>query len=145
LRPAASGWLQTRADGIQINAGKTIKAAQARESRIRLELNDGSAEFDHVVLATGYRVDIARLGVLAGGLLRKIALQDGYPVLSRGFESSVSGLHFVGCSALGSFGPLPRFVAGCGFAAQRIAKACRAPSVRNARQALSRTVIEMPS
>ena len=47
------------------------------------------------------------------------------PVLSGGFESSVDGLHFIGASAVASFGPLLRFIAGAGFAARRIARAVR--------------------
>jgi hypothetical protein len=39
---------------------------------------------------------------------------DRYPKLSTGFQSSVRGLHFVGASAAGSFGPLMCFIAGAG-------------------------------
>jgi len=45
------------------------------------------------------------------------------PVLSAGLESSAPGLHFVGASAVGSFGPLLRFIAGAGFAARHVTKA----------------------
>jgi hypothetical protein len=57
----------------------------------------------------------------------------GYPVLDRGFESSVPGLHVVGAPAMESFGPLMRFVAGTGYAARavtrRVAGAARAEPV----------------
>jgi hypothetical protein len=49
-------------------------------------------------------------------------LVNGYPVLDRGFQSSVSGLHFVGAPAAWSFGPLMRFVAGTGFAARALTR-----------------------
>jgi hypothetical protein len=42
--------------------------------------------------------------------------------LSAEFESSVAGLHFAGASAVASFGPLLRFIAGAGFAARRITR-----------------------
>jgi hypothetical protein len=42
------------------------------------------------------------------------------PLLNAGFESSVSGLHFVAAAAVASFGPLLRFIAGAGFAARRV-------------------------
>ena len=45
------------------------------------------------------------------------------PVLNSRFESSVPGLYFVGISSLRAFGPLYRFVAGCGAAARRVAGA----------------------
>ncbi|MGA8357285.1 MAG: hypothetical protein WB772_08045 [Xanthobacteraceae bacterium] len=45
--------------------------------------------------------------------------------MSGGFESSVDGLHFIDASAVASFGPLLRFIAGAGFAARRIAQTVR--------------------
>ena len=44
----------------------------------------------------------------------------GVPRLTRSFESSVKGLHFVGPIAAPEFGPLVRFVAGTEFAAERV-------------------------
>jgi len=114
LRAAASAWLRLRADGVRINVGRTVREARASGGRIALHLDNGVGTFDHVVLATGYKTDIAKLGVLSPELLRRIALRENFPVLSSGFESSVPGLHFLGSPAVGSFGPLPRFVAGCG-------------------------------
>ena len=95
--------------------------------RIALRLDDGSrVEADHVLLATGYRIDIARFGIFAPELLRRIERMDGSPALAAGLESSVPGLHFVGSSAVMSFGPLMRFVAGAGHAARAVARAARA-------------------
>jgi len=79
--------------------------------------------FDHVVLGTGYRIDIARIGILSPALLGKIACADGSPLLRTGLESSVSKLHFVGSYAVKSFGPLMRFVAGAPYAARAVASA----------------------
>ncbi|MGY3331466.1 hypothetical protein ACVILI_004483 [Mesorhizobium sp. USDA 4775] len=55
-------------------------------------------------------------------MLAAIARRDGLPLLSAGFESSIPGLHFVGASAVGSFGPLMRFTAGTPFAARTVAR-----------------------
>jgi len=82
--------------------------------------------FDHVVLATGYRIDIAKLGILSPALLDTIKRSGGYPMLSAGFESTAPGLHFAGSSALMSFGPLMRFVWGAGYAARAVTRAVRA-------------------
>jgi len=41
---------------------------------------------------------------------------DGFPVLNRGLESSIPGLHFLGKPAAWSFGPLLGFVSGAEFA-----------------------------
>ncbi|MFD5812821.1 NAD(P)-binding domain-containing protein [Streptomyces sp. NPDC127038] len=76
---------------------------------------------DHLLLATGYRVDVGRLTLLAPELRREIETFRGAPRLSSGFESSVPGLFFTGLAAAPTFGPVLRFVAGTGFAARRLA------------------------
>jgi hypothetical protein len=53
-------------------------------------------------------------------LLKQLEIVDGYPVLKRGLESSIPGLHFVGKSAAWSFGPLVGFVSGTEFAASEL-------------------------
>jgi hypothetical protein len=73
-----------------------------------------------VLLGTGYRIDIAKLGILGPDLLREVACRDGVPTLAAGFESTVPGLHFVGASAVASYGPLMRFIAGTTFAAREL-------------------------
>jgi len=123
LRPAATAWLRPRSGGMKINAGRVVVEARAQGERVSLRLDDGtSTSFDHVMLATGYRIDVAKLGILDAELLGRIACIDGSPVLAAGFESSVPGLHFVGASAVRSFGPLMRFVAGTGYAARAVVR-----------------------
>jgi hypothetical protein len=63
---------------------------------------------DHVMLATGYQVDISRYEFSGTKLLKQLRIRDGSPELNTGFESSLPGLHFVGASAAYSFGPLCR-------------------------------------
>jgi hypothetical protein len=46
---------------------------------------------------------------------------DGFPHLGKGFESSVSGLHFLGAPAAWSYGPLMYFVSGTRFSARNLA------------------------
>jgi FAD-dependent urate hydroxylase len=85
-------------------------------------LDDGSRRHvGHVLLATGYDVDIARYRFLAPALLEAIARRGGYPKLRRSFMTSVPGLRIVGAPAAWSYGPLMRFVAGTEFAAPRVA------------------------
>ena len=128
LRPAASAWLRQRAQGMHFNAGRLVVAAKPQGSKIALSLDDGSSSvFDHVMLATGYRMDIAKFGVLAPELLGQVDCIDGYPKLSNGFQSSVPGLHFVGSSAVKSYGGLMRFVAGAGYAARNLTRVARGP------------------
>ena len=55
-------------------------------------------------------------------LVASLDLADGYPKLTRGLESSVPGLHFLGAPAAFSFGPIMRFVAGTWYAAPALAR-----------------------
>jgi FAD-dependent urate hydroxylase len=121
IRPAASGWLAPRLDGIHVTMGCAVVAASEQNGEVRIELDDGTGRMvDHVLLATGYEVDIARYPFLDRRLLEGVDRVRGFPRLHRGYESSVRGLHFVGAPAAWSFGPLSRFVAGAGCAARAV-------------------------
>jgi cation diffusion facilitator CzcD-associated flavoprotein CzcO len=126
LRPAGAGWLVPRVretKEILLTVGRAAVAADERAGAVHVTLDDGSERtVDHVLLGTGYRVDVHRYPFLSESLLSALHVRDGYPVLRRGLESSVEGLHFAGAPALWSFGPLLRFVAGSGFAAAQIAR-----------------------
>jgi hypothetical protein len=122
LRPGAAGWVQPRMTAVRIDAGRTIASAHVKGTGIELELDGGKHEFEHVLLATGYRVDVANLGFFTADLLKSIVTDGGSPVLADGYESSVPGLHFVGSSAVRSYGPLMRFVWGAGYAARTVTR-----------------------
>jgi thioredoxin reductase len=118
IRPAASGWLRPRFEGVTVLPGREIVAATAQGGKVRLRLSDGTERAaDHVLLGTGYKVALARYGFLPPALREAVRTADGYPVLNHGFESSVPGLFFVGATAARSFGPVCRFVAGTRFTA----------------------------
>ena len=85
--------------------------------------NNQSIQADHVILATGYRVDVRRLSMLGNSILPQVQDYQGSPVLSSYFETSVPGLYFVGFSSHKSCGAYYRFVVGTGAAAQRVASA----------------------
>jgi hypothetical protein len=95
----------------------------ASGDKINLKLSNGSERtVDHVIVATGYTVDIARYSFLSPAIKQSLKTVSGYPVLQRGLESSVPGLHFVGKPAAWSFGPLLNFVSGMHFAGAEILK-----------------------
>jgi FAD-dependent urate hydroxylase len=123
LKAGAAGWLKPRFADVAIDAGRTIKSARADSGRVALDLDNGRRSFDHVLLGTGYRVDVARLGILPRELLDKIACVGGSPILGAGFVSSAPGLHFVGSYAVHSYGPLLRFIAGAPFTARAVTRA----------------------
>jgi hypothetical protein len=64
--------------------------------------------------------NVSRYEFLGTGVLRTLRMNDGYPELTAGFESSVPGLHFVGAPAARSFGSLCRFVSGTPFTARAL-------------------------
>jgi len=121
IRPAGAAWLKPRCQHVPISTGRAVISTSTFGDRVILKLADGSERrVDHVLLATGYRVDISRYPFLAARLLSSIRQISGYPQLEVGFESSVPGLHFLGAPAAWSFGPLLRFVAGADFAAREL-------------------------
>lgn len=123
IRPAGSGWLVPRMRNVPITTGVAVCSIREARESVRLELSDGSKRiFDHVMLATGYQVDISRYEFLGTELLKQLRVSDGYPELNAGFECSLPGLHFVGAPAAYSFGPLCRFVSGTPFTARALTR-----------------------
>lgn len=127
LGPSAS-WAsrQLVEDKVEMRHNMVLRHAEARSNRVHLTFENGKGETenvvtDHVIAATGYKVDLERLGFLNAGLRERMATVQKSPVLSRNFESSVRGIYFVGPSAANSFGPLLRFAWGAKFAAPRMA------------------------
>jgi FAD-dependent urate hydroxylase len=123
VRPAGAGWLRPRLGGIPISLGRRVISVREQGSQVRLQLDDHSERLvDHVLFATGYRVDVSRYGFLAPSLVKQLRIVNGYPVLKRGLESSIPGLHFVGKPAAWSFGPLLGFVSGAEFASTEVVR-----------------------
>jgi hypothetical protein len=122
IRPAGAAWLRPRLTEVPIRTGISLQTARVVGGRLDLGLSDGSSRLvDHLLLGTGYRVDISRYPFLDPGLIREISCVRGYPRLKVGMESSVPGLHFLGAPAAYSFGPIMRFVAGGWFGASALA------------------------
>ncbi len=95
-----------------------VTVAASDGEGVRLTLTDGTAlEVDHVVLASGYRADLARVPYLSG-VLDRVSVTDGFPDLSEGFETSLDGLYVVGFAATRDFGPFYGFTKGCPSAAK---------------------------
>jgi cation diffusion facilitator CzcD-associated flavoprotein CzcO len=107
--------------------GATIKAAKVEDGKAKLSFtkNDGTdAELavDHVIGATGFKVEISRLKFLDGEVRQQIRTIDETPVLSSRFESSVPGLYLVGVVSANCFGPLTRFAYGAAFTAKHLSR-----------------------
>jgi hypothetical protein len=121
LAAGVAVWLKRRMEGLNVDFGRRVVGARSQNGQVVLRVDDGSSRaFDHVLLGTGYRVDVRRYDFLAPELVSQVACVAGYPVLDRGFQSSVRGLHFLGAPAVYSFGALVRFVSGTDFAARAL-------------------------
>jgi len=121
VRPAGSRWLPERLASVKIATGCEVSEAAVMPHGLVLKLSNGSERLvNHVVLGTGYEVDISRYDFLPPELAREVRTFDGYPKLSSGFRSSIPGLHFIGATAARSFGPLLYFVAGTEFASREL-------------------------
>jgi cation diffusion facilitator CzcD-associated flavoprotein CzcO len=131
IRPAAKGWLLDRTADVEMTFSRQVSKATPDGDGALLALDDGSQRrVDHVVLATGYRIDVAAEAIVGDSLRAQLRLHDGYPVLRRGFESSIPRLHFIGAYSAWSFGPIMRFVSGTRFTAREIAQHVTRASAR---------------
>jgi hypothetical protein len=123
IRPAGAAWLRQRLAEVPIRLGREVRAARPRSGRLELLLDGGELRVvDHLIYGTGYQVEIARYPFLAKELVAAVRQVGGYPVLRRGLESSVPGLHFLGAPAAYSFGPIMRFVSGGWYASSALVR-----------------------
>jgi len=126
LGPAPGWFIKEQLVGkVPFILGVTITGAKVENGQVAMDLidRDGKrsvATADHVIAATGYKVDLQRLTFLDPSLLAGIRTVERTPVLSSFFESSVNGLYFVGTAAANTFGPLLRFAFGARFTSKRI-------------------------
>jgi thioredoxin reductase len=127
LGPSGGWFMKDRILGrVQLLTGRTTQKAFIRNGRIHLGLStsDGrqsEVAADHVIAATGYRIDLRQLKFLTRETLARIRSVEHEPLLSSNFESTVPGLFFVGPMSMSSFGPVARFVYGAKYTAFRIA------------------------
>jgi cation diffusion facilitator CzcD-associated flavoprotein CzcO len=122
---AAADWLRDRVLGkVFLHEGQRIQEMHVADGGMDVTLKNGEQfHVDHVMLATGYEVNLERLYMIDPALRAQIKTDRGVPELSHWFESSVPGLYFIGLTALHDFGPLYRFVVGAKAAGERVAAA----------------------
>jgi cation diffusion facilitator CzcD-associated flavoprotein CzcO len=111
-RPEIHFWPETELTAVQPEAS----------SSLQIGLNCGDAfTVDHVLFATGYRVDMGNVGVLAHpSVSRTLRTANGFPMLDEDFQSSVEGLFIAGLPATQDFGPFFGFVSGAALASRMI-------------------------
>jgi thioredoxin reductase len=123
LGPAGGWFMKDLFAPVPTLLGQSVKKAWASDAGINLQIVDrNGAEralvTEHVIAATGYRVDLRLLPFLSQGIHSQLTTIENAPVLSSNFESSIPGLYFLGAAAANSFGPVMRFAVGSKFAAR---------------------------
>jgi len=129
LGPSGGAFIREKVEGkVPVLVGFTPQSARVEKGKVHLSLADEAGAkqeiaVDHVIAATGYRVNLEKLKFLSTETRSRIKTVVGSPALSTSFESSVPGLYFVGLAAAISFGPVMRFAFGADFTARRVTKA----------------------
>ena len=127
LGPAAGWPMKERFVGrVPTYLGHDIEKAEVRQGLVCLTLNAAGARrehlTEHVITATGYRVDVRRLTFLSDDIQTALRVNQDVPVLSAQFETSLPGMYFVGMASKHSFGPVMQFACGARWTARRISR-----------------------
>ena len=123
VRPAGARWLVDRLQNVPIRLGRSVVSVAPAGEQLKVRLDDGCERtVHHVLLGTGYRVDVSGYDFLAPELVQSMRRVNGYPCLKEGLETSVQGLHFLGAPAAWSFGPLMQFVSGTHYASRSLVR-----------------------
>ncbi|MES5824476.1 NAD(P)-binding domain-containing protein [Streptomyces sp. RG80] len=128
LGPLGAWWLRDRFEGkVQVSEVQRVLRTDTADGHPTLTVltHAGATEHlsaDHVIAATGYRVDLAAMDFLGHELRTRLAVSRGAPKLGAGYVSSVPGLYFTGLPAAASYGPVMRFVCGTEFASPRLVR-----------------------
>ena len=107
-------WLWPRIDNDTVKIwpkSRVVGCDTLQTGELDVKLNTGKTLIvDHVILATGYKVNMAKVPLLAdGNILAKLKTRDGYPVLDEHFKSSIPGLFITSMPATQDFGPFFAF------------------------------------
>jgi FAD-dependent urate hydroxylase len=99
---------------------EVVRAEPTAAGDLTVRLANGDdLRVDQVIFACGYRADLARVPYLAG-VLDRVEVADGFPVLDEAFGASLPGLYLPGFAATRDFGPFFGFVKGTSAAATLI-------------------------
>jgi FAD-dependent urate hydroxylase len=116
-------WLTPRLQASPVTDHPEVEVTHVAENRdgaLHVTLSDSTRlVVDAVVLACGYRAELARVPYLEG-VLDGVAQADGFPALDEHFQTTLPGLYITGFSATRDFGPFFGFVKGAPAAATLI-------------------------
>jgi hypothetical protein len=106
-------WLQARLNSDHVRVLPRTEVAKCVEinNELHVTLSNGETiTCDEIVLATGYKIDITLLPILAAGnILDQLATRNGFPILDEHFQTSIKGLFITSMPATQDFGPFFAF------------------------------------
>jgi len=110
-------WLGPRINNCTVKlwpGSRVIACSKLGKDELEVKLDVGKVlNVDHVILATGYKVDLSQIPYLCkGNILKEISAKNGYPVLDESFQTNIPGLFFTSLPATQDFGPFFGFVIG---------------------------------
>ncbi|MGH9326860.1 MAG: NAD(P)-binding domain-containing protein [Terriglobia bacterium] len=140
----SGGWFarQALAGHVTLMLGHAVEQARTENGKVALQMRGVDrlkrrVTADHIIAATGYKVDLSRLPFLGTELRQAVKTAGGSPILSPVFESSVPGLYFTGLASANSFGPVMRFAYGAGYTAKVLARTMQKACLQSAGAAMS--------
>lgn len=123
VRPAGARWLVDRLKEVPIRLNTSVSSFSVTGDKIAVRLSDGTSRtVDHLLMGTGYRVDVSKYAFLSPGIVSSLKTLNGFPLLTEGMETSVPGLHILGAPGIWTFGPLLQFVSGTHYACKSLAR-----------------------
>ena len=140
LGPAGASWLRPRVEGqFPVRTGQTVISAKTLDGKVQLRIAGGGRDVtaDHVIAATGYRINLKRLEFLPETVRSSLRTVGGSAAVGGDYQSSVPGLYFIGPSVAPSMGPVMRFVFGSEHAATTVGRALAGISGRKSSAAVA--------
>jgi cation diffusion facilitator CzcD-associated flavoprotein CzcO len=123
-------WLEPRLQSDRVHVWPRTEVIDCFETgnfALKVRLSNGeTVEVDELVLATGYRVNVAQLPYLvSGNFFRSLETRGGFAVLDDHFETSVKGLFVTSIAATQDFGPFFGFTIAVRVSAKLICQRLR--------------------
>ena len=122
-------WLEARLNNERVHVLPRTEVVEGAEKNgeLNVEISNGETiTCDQIILATGYKVDITRLPILAAGnILDQLETRNGFPVLDEHFQTSIKRLFITSMPATQDFGPFFAFTISVRVSAKLICKAIK--------------------
>lgn len=121
-------WPRINKENIKIwPSSRVVACKELPTGALEVKLDIGERlTVDHIILATGYKVNMENVPFLAAGnILSKLKTEEGSPVLDENFQSNIPGLFITSMAATRDFGNFFAFTVSAVASARIIGKAIK--------------------